>query len=486
MRTLAEHFTALRNASTPLACIRSADPAATISCLRKSFNGDAPPLILWDIVRGIKAINKAGEEALGNTPEGTEVPVNALIFCATLPAKSNVFFLGAHRVIQELGVSQAIWNLRDRFKGDRRMLVLMCPSVELPVEIQQDVTVIDEPLPDEDHLDSIIQTIYRGAKLPMPADRTKAVEAVSGLAAFPAEQACAEAMRKDGIDVDDLWERKRQVIEQTRGLTVWRGRETFEDIRGCQNAIDYFSRMMNGENPPRAVIWWDECEKAMAGATTDTSGVKGELTGGLLTWMNDHENLQAVMLIGSPGCTKSMLAKCTGGTYGKPTIAFDLGAMQNSLVGESGANMRQAFKVIDAISQGYILMIATCNSFGTLSPEMKRRFKSATFFCDLPTDEEKKAIWSLYAAKYKLKKQPLPNDRGWTGAEIKNCCETAWRFRISIKDAGQYIVPVAKSSPEVIDRLRDQAHGKFISASHAGVYQKEREENGSRVLEMEA
>ena len=43
---------------------------------------------------------------------------------------------------------QGIWNLRDVFKAGGQMLVLVTPpGATLPVELQNDVMVIDEPLP---------------------------------------------------------------------------------------------------------------------------------------------------------------------------------------------------------------------------------------------------------------------------------------------------------------------------------------------------
>jgi hypothetical protein len=173
-----------------------------------------------------------------------------------------------------------------------------------------------------------------------------------------------------------------------------------------------------------------------------------------------------------------MIAKATGSTFKKPTVSFDVGAMKGSLVGESNANIRMALKVITAIAQGRVLVIATCNSFGSLSPEFRRRFKDATFMFDLPTKDEGQAMWELYVAKYKIKPKlaDIPDSVGWTGAEIKQCCNLAWRFHCSLTDAAAYIVPVCRSGAEQIERLREQAHGRFISASYPGVYQKHHEE----------
>ena len=47
-----------------------------------------------------------------------------------------------------------------------------------------------------------------------------------GLAAYPTEQVLAMSITKKGLDLERLWERKRQAVEQTPGLSVWRGGET--------------------------------------------------------------------------------------------------------------------------------------------------------------------------------------------------------------------------------------------------------------------
>lgn len=58
------------------------------------------------------------------------------------------------------------------------------------------------------------------------------------------------------------------------------------------------------------------------------------MTGTILMYMQDRE-ADGVIFIGSPGAAKSAVAKATGGAAGIPTIAFDLAAMESSLVGAS-------------------------------------------------------------------------------------------------------------------------------------------------------
>jgi hypothetical protein len=138
--------------------------------------------------------------------------------------------------------------------------------------------------------------------------------------------------------------------------------------------------------------------------------------------------------------------------------------------------MRQALKVVEAVSQGRALFLATCNSIGVLPPELRRRFTLGTFMFDLPDFDERQAIWRIYLRKYGFPGTTIemrPTDDGWTGSEIRTCCDLAWRLKITLREAAAYIVPVSKSAADQIQRLRDQASGRFISASKPGVYQKE-------------
>ena len=102
----------------------------------------------------------------------------------------------------------------------------------------QDVLILDEPLPSTTHLEQIVRETFNAAELHEPERPVidRAVDALVGLAAFPAEQALAMSLVKRELDTADLWERKRQIIEQTPGLSVWRGGETFDDIGVVQNA----------------------------------------------------------------------------------------------------------------------------------------------------------------------------------------------------------------------------------------------------------
>ena len=59
------------------------------------------------------------------------------------------------------------------------------------------------------------------------------------------------------------------------------------------------------------------------------------------------------------------------------------------------------------------------------------------FFFDLPTKDELEVIWKIWIRKFGLDNQPLPNDDGWVGRNIKKCCEKAYLKGVSLLDAAK-------------------------------------------------
>jgi SpoVK/Ycf46/Vps4 family AAA+-type ATPase len=169
------------------------------------------------------------------------------------------------------------------------------------------------------------------------------------------------------------------------------------------------------------ILMIDEVEKALAGATSGASGdsgVSARMFGFLLTWLNDHES--------------------------------------------------------------DVFVVCTANDVSKLPPEFARaeRF-DAVFFLDLPGVQERRAIWNLYVAQFELDpKQPKPVDADWTGAEIKACCRLAALLDVSLLEAAQNVVPVARTAAESVERLRAWASGRCLSADVPGIYQR----NGTPAL----
>lgn len=482
---LKQHLVSARKFGVPLLAIETPDMAATMQfALAAMTNGTVPPAFCWDIVNGLRWVNKEGEAAAAQinmaSPDAlAEATINAtemLAFCGKLPGKTVVFMYNAHLFYGQESVTQAVWNLRDKFKSSKRTLVMLGASMRMPPELERDVLVFDEPLPDDEALGAIADTLYAliGTTVKFPkAMREQTVKAARGLSAFGAEQAIALSLTKNGIDTDSLWAHKRSMIEQTKGLRVHQSTETFADIGGLDSIKEFGRLLFAGAEPPSAVVWVDEIEKAMAGSSGpvgDSSGTSQDQLGQLLQEMQANK-WPGMILPGPPGTAKSLFAQALAAEHGVPCIALDLGAMKGSLVGQSEQQIRAAMKVIRAVAGKGAYWIATCNRMESLPPELRRRFTDGIRFFDIPDEVERASIWKIMRKKYGIaERDAQPDDTSWTGADIRNVCALAYRLKVTLKKAALYITPVAKSDPHSIERLRKLAHNSFLSASKDGLY----------------
>lgn len=485
-----QQFVAARNVSTPVIAIETADPAATLRTVQHAVNADAkergwkvPPVLRWDHVLGLMPYNEPGKEALvkvldGDMQEATINPAEALKMLVKAPEATLVFMQNIHRLWDEIRfdptVVQAVWNLRDSFKKNRRTLVLPMPFCQLPSELRHDVMVLDEPLPEAKQLRSIVEKLHKTAdlKLPKKRDLDHIVSGLASLSAFEAEQVTSMSLTKEGLNKDVLMERQRKQIELTPGLTVHRGSETFDTVIGLDALVKFLRQVNNGKQRPNVYVFLDEIEKIMAGALGghDSSGTSQEQLGYILSHMQDTR-ARGIILVGPAGTGKSAIAKAAGGEGECWTINYDVGAQKGGIVGQTGEMTRAALKTVERIGQGSAFWIATCNRIDSLPPELRRRFRSGTWFVDLPSAEAVQAIWKMYCQRFGVAaNQPLPECKGWTGAEIETAVENAANMDISLVEAAQYISPVVRSSAESIEHLRNLASGRFLSASKGGFY----------------
>ena len=267
--TFQDQFRSARRASAPLIAVRTADPWSAMGQIQKVLGPDydKTPVMVWDMIRSLQGFNTAGQRAvsellanldpsaLGNLPafldKLREIRVQDCI----------VGILGSRIAWDDPASVQAIWNLRDIFKGVGNMLVMFAGlGAKLPGELVDDVLVLDEPLPTRDELNEILDGILKSAEIEKVPDddRTSWVDAVAGLAAFPAETAFAMAVSKTNktMDRDMLWARKVQTIEQQPGLTVFKGE--IDQPVGLENMRAYLTSIMNGRKKYRAILFLDE------------------------------------------------------------------------------------------------------------------------------------------------------------------------------------------------------------------------------------
>lgn len=478
-KKLTDVVTDARDAGTPLVAVATADQIAAMAAICEATNGAAK--VAWDAARGVRGINPAGQAFVKSCGAPEEIaqnstnPQTALEIADKLPEDGIFFMVSAHRFVEDAFVSTGLLNKREPFKANGRTMLLLGPAFNLPAELRQDVVVLEDPLPDDPALETIVEKLAGAAGLAEPKDKVqRAVDAVRGLSPFAAEQVLAMSLRKSGVDLESLWDRKRAQIAQTKGVTLLKGGPTFADIGGNAAICEFGRRLMTGPRPPRAIWIIDEIEKYMAGAAGgDASGVTADFLGVMLREMEDGGH-GGIILVSPPGCGKTLFAKALAVEYGRPAVAFDFGAAKGRYVGDSEGNVRAMFKVGNAVAAGEALVVATCNRLEALPPELRRRFKYGIWYFDLPDRGEREAIWKVQTKAHglEIELQPLgvSGDEGWTGAEIRNCCEIASRLGCSLKEAASFVVPVIQADPKSVESLRTLADGRFLSANHPGTY----------------
>jgi len=436
-------------------------------------------LLVWDIDQGLRLTSASDGSAVEMEAQDPLAAIRAL---GSLPQDNSstlLVLVNFHRFLQSAEIVQALLCQLSVGKQNRTFVVILSPVVQVPTELEKQFVVIEHPLPGREQLQEIARGIATEAdELPNGVDLQRLLDATAGLTRYEAEGAFSLSLVRHGrLEVETLWEMKSQMLKKGGLLTLHRGGESFSDLGGL-DALKTF------------------CKRALRPRTSATSQVRP----------------RGVLLLSPPGCGKSAFCKGLGNETGRPTAILDIGALLGSLVGQSEQNIRQALKTIDAMApcvafidecekalsgasgnsgdsgvsarlfgtflswlndhESDVFVVATANDISRLPPEFARseRF-DAVFFLDLPAQEQRQAIWQLYLAKYGLDpSQNLPPDEDWTGAEIKSCCRLAALLDMPLIAAAQNIVPVARTSAESVERLRQWASGRCLDADHAGIY----------------
>jgi hypothetical protein len=435
-------------------------------------------LMTWDVEQGL--------HLPGVAPAADSSATDPLTAIRSLAAIENqgdssclLVLRNFHRFLQSAEIVQALQRQLSNGKQNRTFIVILSPVVQIPVELEKQVILIEHDLPDREQLSSIARGIATDAgELPRGQELHRLLDAAAGLTRYEAENAFSLSLVRHGqLQVETLWELKSQMLKKNGLLALHRGSESFEDLGGLESLKTF-------------------CKRALRPAA------------------NARVRPRGILLLSPPGCGKSQFAKSLGTEVGRPTLILDIGALMGSLVGETERNIRQALRLVDAMapavafldecekafagtaSQGDsgvaarlfgtflswlndrdsdTFVVATANDISRLPPEFSRaeRF-DGVFFLDLPGREQRHAIWRLYLAKYDLDTaQKLPPDDDWTGAEIKSCCRLAALLDVPLIAAAQNIVPVAKTSAEAVDKLRNWASGRCLSADTPGIYQRQ-------------
>jgi len=436
-------------------------------------------LATWDVDSGLNLPSQSADadSTGGNDPLAAIRAVNSL---ATPDGTAILLLQNFHRFLQSAEIVQALARQIVSGKQNRTFVVILSPVVQIPTELEKLFVVLDHELPSRNQLAEIARGIAtEDDELPEGSELETVLDAASGLTRHEAENAFSLSLvRHSRITPPAVWELKSQMLKKSGLLTLHRGGERFADLGGLDSLKAF-------------------CKRAMR-----QQGHRDPL-----------KRPRGVMLLSPPGCGKSQFAKALGNETNRPTLTLDVGALMGSLVGQTEERTRKGLMIADAMapcilfcdeiekalsgvgSSGQadsgvsarlfgslltwlndhtsdVFFVATCNDISKLPPEFARaeRF-DGIFFVDLPTTEQRKIIWNIYLSMFELdREQTRPKDGNWTGAEIKACCRLAALLDVPLMAAVQNVVPVAVTAAESVERLRNWASGRCLSADSAGLY----------------
>ena len=217
---------------------------------------------------------------------------------------------------------------------------------------------------------------------------------------------------------------------------------------------------------------------------------------------------KGILIVGMPGCGKSLCAKATASTFKVPLLRLDIGKLMGKYVGESEHNLTRAIKTAEAVApcvlwidelekafagvggngggsdittrffgqfltwlqekESSVYVVATANNISSVPPEFFRKGRfDELFLVELPDDEERRRIFQIHLAKrgkltshvdvVKLIKQT----EGYSGADIESVvkeaveiafCETEGKGVLKTEN----LLSVIENTKSISDTLKEK------------------------------
>lgn len=285
----------------------------------------------------------------------------------------------------------------------------------IPEELEDLITVFDMPLPTVTEIKNIMTEFTKDLDIDVSEDVLSEISlSFKGLNEFQIKQILNLAYQDGGcLDFDDkqlILSQKEQLIKKAGLLEMIPIHETIEDIGGLENLKEWLYKKERIFN---------QLDKAIKFGVDIPKGI---------------------MIVGMPGCGKSLAAKATAKLFEIPLVRLDVGRLLGKYIGESEENMRKALKLSEAISpcvlwideiekafsgvggsgggsdvttrlfgqfltwmqekENTVFIVATANDISKIPPEFLRKGRfDELFYVDFPNDEERRKIIEIHLKK---------------------------------------------------------------------------------------
>jgi len=442
----------------------------------------------WTLTQGMRPpVNRTAGPP---KPQALPGELEALALVHEAPEYTVFLLRDFHPYMKDSRVIRLLRDLANRLRGRAQTIILMGPTLTLPMELEKDVTVIEFPLPTatdiEAKLDQIIGAVKDNTNVDTtlePQNRELIIKSAQGLTLDEVESVFARSLvERKHFDVDVILEEKKQIVRKSGLLEYYPAQNSMGDVGGMELLKD----------------WLKKRSKSLTDRAKEY-GIPAP---------------KGVLLLGVQGCGKSLLAKAIANEWNLPMLKLDVGRIFGSLVGQSEENIRKAIKVAESVApcvlwadeleKGFagvggsgvsdsgttarvfatfltwmqdktkpVFLIATANDVTALPPEMLRKGRfDEIFFVDLPDLSERESIFSIHLKK--RNRDPLKFDikklgkltKGFSGAEIEQVVVGALYSsfdgdrelaQADLEKESEAVVPLSVMMSEDISELREWA-----------------------------
>jgi hypothetical protein len=505
----------LIRSSHPLVVIETVEEERVLALLQSVTAQERMPLFEWSITRGL---TRADEGATLSKMTATPLAVLQHLHGLTVEAVFWLKDLGPH--LQDPAVCRQLREVAAIYSRSRATCVLTGQPISLPMDLDNIAVQLELKLPDRDELHSMLRGLLLSLRSRTPArprsttlghsmltsiSETKAVDngpttqasdailrALQGMTLHQARQVIAQCIVEHGSlspgDVQTILQRKVQAIKDGGLLEYYPVEDNRFELGGFTNLKSWLDR-------------------AQVGFTAEAKALNLTPPRGIL-------------LVGVPGCGKSLAAKAIAREWTLPLLKLDAGRLFDKFVGESEKNFRKAIEMAESLSpivlwideiekamvagggsgdadaglsrrlfgafltwlqekKQDVFVVATANNLSSLPPELLRKGRfDEIFFVDLPDDTERESIWKIHlglrkqdSKAFDLSKIVSASD-GFSGSEIEQAVVTALyralhqktplTTNLLIEELTQTI-PLSVTRREDIDALRQTAEGRFVN-----------------------
>ncbi len=408
-----------------------------------------------------------------------------------------------HAFTDNVKIKRLLRDSAKQLRQSNKTVVLVGPTMNIPLELSKDIAVIDFDLPEISDLaetfDGAVKVLGKRRDVTIGITsflREKLLRAAQGLTLVEFENVLAKSVvHQKAIDertIREVLEEKKQIIRKSGSLEYFSPDENFDQVGGLGHLKHWLTKR--------------------AEAFTDRARDFGLPTP------------KGLLLVGTQGCGKSLTAKAVAAQWNLPLLKLDVGTIFSGIVGSSESNVRHMIKVaesispcilwIDEIEKGFsgmgssnfsdagtaarvfatfttwlqekkkpVFVIATSNDITVLPPEMLRKGRfDEIFFVDLPEQNEREAIFCIHLQK--RSRAPAEFDvvrlsevsAGFSGAEIEQAIvdgmydafdEGRELTSADIENNLRSTVPLSRVMAEQITALRAWAEKRARRASHS-------------------